>query len=154
MAFVSSGYDPKSPMKDRITDIGPKHYAEFYPPVIAKNKGKWLYHEILEPGINVHVAESGDELYTIRVGGCRLMSVTLIREICEIADKYCNGYVRWTTRNNVEFMVDSKDKVEPLKKDLLSRKQPGGCFKFPIGGTGAGVPAVCAATERMNVAGR
>jgi sulfite reductase beta subunit len=139
MAFVSSGYDPKSPMKDRITDIGPKHYAEFYPPVIAKNKGKWLYHEILEPGINVHVAESGDELYTIRVGGCRLMSVTLIREICEIADKYCNGYVRWTTRNNVEFMVDSKDKVEPLKKDLLSRKQPGGCFKFPIGGTGAGV---------------
>jgi sulfite reductase beta subunit len=36
-------------------------------------------------------------------------------------------------------MVDSKDKVEPLKKDLLSRKQPGGCFKFPVGGTGAGI---------------
>jgi sulfite reductase beta subunit len=139
MAFISSGYNPDKPMENRITDIGPKHYEEFYPPVIKKNKGKWLYHEILEPGIVVHVAESGDELYTVRVGGCRLMSVSHIREMNEIADKHCDGYLRFTTRNNIEFMVDSKDKVEPLKQDLLSRKQPGGCFKFPIGGTGAGI---------------
>ena len=139
MAFISSGYDPKQPMKDRFSDIGPRNYEEFYPPVVKQNKGKWLYHEILEPGVLVHVAESGDEVYTIRVGGARLMSVTHIREICEIADKHCDGHVRWTTRNNIEFMVDSKDKVEPLKKDLLSRKFQGGSFKFPIGGTGAGV---------------
>jgi len=92
MAFISSGYNPDKPMEDRITDIGPRHYAEFYPPVIKNNKGKWLYHEIIEPGIVVHVAESGDELYTIRVGGCRLMSVSHIREIMEIADKHCDGY--------------------------------------------------------------
>lgn len=139
MAFISSGYDPKQPMKDRFSDIGPRNYEEFYPPVVKQNKGKWLYHEILEPGVLVHVAESGDEVYTIRVGGARLMSVTHIREICEIADKHCGGYVRWTTRNNIEFMVDNKDKVEPLKKDLLSRKFPAGSYKFPIGGTGAGV---------------
>jgi sulfite reductase beta subunit len=139
MAFISSGYNPEKPMEDRITDIGPRHYEEFFPPVIKKNFGKWLYHEILEPGVLVHVAESGDEVYTVRVGGCRLMTVSHLREICEIADKHCDGYLRFTTRNNVEFMVESKDKVEPLKKDLLSRKQPGGCFKFPVGGTGAGV---------------
>ena len=139
MAFISSGYNPDKPMVNRITDIGPKYYEEFYPPVIKKNKGKWLYHEILEPGICVHVAESGDELYVIRVGGCRIMSVSHIREINEIADKHCDGYLRFTTRNNIEFMVDSKDKVEPLKNDLLSRKQPGGCYKFPLGGTGAGI---------------
>ena len=140
MAFISSGYDPEHPMKDRITDIGPRYYEEFYPPIIKKNKGKWLYHEILEPGIIVRVAESGDELYVIRVGGCRLMTVSHIREIMEIADKYCDGYVRWTTRNNVEFMVpDSKEKAMALKDDLLSRKQPGGCYKFPIGGTGASI---------------
>jgi sulfite reductase beta subunit len=139
MAFISSGYNPAKPMEDRITDIGPRHYAEFYPPVIKKNKGKWLYHEIIEPGIVVHVAESGDELFAVRVGGCRLMSVSHIREIMEIADKYCDGYVRWTTRNNVEFMTDSKDKCMALKADLLGRKQPGGCYKFPIGGTGASI---------------
>jgi len=139
MAFISSGYNPAKPMEDRITDIGPRYYEEFYPPVIKKNKGKWLYHEILEPGIVVHVAESGDELYTIRCGGCRLMSVSHVREIMEIADKYSDGYVRWTTRNNVEFMTDSKDKCMALKDDLVSRKQPGGCYKFPIGGTGASI---------------
>ena len=132
-------YDPSDPLKDRITDIGPKYYKEFFPPIIEKNYGKWLYHEILEPGVLVHVSETGDEVYTVRVGGCRLMSVEHIMEICDIADKHCDGYLRFTTRNNVEFMVDSKDKVKPLVDDLKSRKFDGGSNKFPIGGTGAGV---------------
>ena len=126
-------------MKDRITDIGPRHFEEFYPPVIKANKGKWLYHEILKPGVLVHVSETGDKVFTVRVGGARLMSVDLIREICEIADKHCDGFLRFTTRNNVEFMVDSQEKVEPLVQDLQSRKFPGGSFKFPVGGTGAGI---------------
>ena len=139
MAFISSGYNPGKPMEDRITDIGPRKYDEFYPPVIAKNKGKWDYHEILAPGVLVHVSETGDEVFTVRTGGCRFMSVTHIREICEIADKHCDGYIRFTTRNNIEFMTDSKDKMEALKADLENRKFDGGSLKFPVGGTGAGI---------------
>ena len=139
MAFVSSGYNPDKPMENRISDIGPRKYDEFYPPVIAANKGKWLYHEILKPGVLVHVSETGDKVFTIRCGGARLMSTTLIQEICDIADKHCDGYVRWTTRNNIEFMVDEESKVEPLVQDLESRKFDGGSYKFPVGGTGAGV---------------
>ncbi len=139
MAFISSGYNTNEPMKDRISDIGPRKYDEFYPPVIAKNKGKWLYHEYLKPGVLVHVAESGDEVFTVRVGGIRLMSTSLIREMCDIAEKYCDGYVRFTTRNNIEFMMDSKDKVDALLKDLEDRKFDGGSYKFPVGGTGAGI---------------
>ncbi|HUV51197.1 MAG TPA: dissimilatory-type sulfite reductase subunit beta [Anaerolineae bacterium] len=139
MAFISSGYNPDKPMENRITDIGPKKYDNFYPPVIAKNKGKWQYHEILAPGVLVHVSETGDKVFTVRVGAARLMSISLLREACEIADKHCGGYLRFTTRNNIEFMVDSKDKVEPLKKDLASRKFAAGSNKFPIGGTGAGI---------------
>jgi sulfite reductase beta subunit len=142
MAFISSGYNPDKPMENRITDIGPKKYDNFYPPVIAANKGKWLYHEILEPGVLVHVSETGDEVYTVRVGAARLMSITLLREACEIADKHCGGYLRFTTRNNIEFMVDSKDKVEPLKQELSSRKFAAGSNKFPVGGTGAGITNV------------
>jgi len=139
MAFVSSGYDPENPMQDRITDIGNRYYGDFLPPVIKENFGQWQWHEILEPGVLMHKAESGAEVYTVRVGGCRLMSAELLREILDIADKHCDGYLRFTTRNNVEFMVDSKDKVEPLKQDLMSRKMEGGSNKFPIGGTGAGM---------------
>ena len=73
MAFISSGYNPAKPMEDRITDIGPRHFEEFYPPVIKKNKGQWDYHEIVKPGVLKHVALSGDVVYTVRVGGARLM---------------------------------------------------------------------------------
>ncbi len=128
------GYDPENPMKDRITDIGPPHYEQFFPPVIKENYGKWLYHEIVRPGVLKHVSETGAECYTIRVGSPRLISVEHIREICDIADKHCDGFVRWTTRNNIEFMVDSEDKVQPLLDDLASRGN-----KFPVGGTGASV---------------
>ncbi len=120
--------------RKRITDIGPPDYKNFLPPVIKENYGKWKYHEILRPGVLVHVSETGAELYSVRVGGTRLMSVDHIREICDIADKYCDGYLRFTTRNNIEFLVSDKSKLEPLIKDLQSRGN-----KFPIGGTGAGI---------------
>ncbi|MDL1974390.1 MAG: dissimilatory-type sulfite reductase subunit beta [Deltaproteobacteria bacterium] len=139
MAFISSGYNPDKPMEGRITDIGPKKFDQFYPPIIAKNKGKWLHHQILEPGVLVHTSETGDEVFTVRVGTCRLMSVTLLREACAIADKYCEGFLRFTTRNNIEFMTDSKDKCDALKNDLNGRMHPGGSHKFPVGGTGAGI---------------
>ena len=126
-------------MEGRITDIGPHKYNEYFPPVIKNNFGKWLYHEILEPGVLVHVAESGDKCFTVRVGGTRTMSITHIRELCDIADKHCGGYLRWTTRNNIEFMVDSEAGMKALRDDLNSRKFNGGSFKFPVGGTGAGI---------------
>lgn len=128
------GYDPKNPMEGRITDLGPHKYDTMLPPVIMANKGKWLYHEILEAGVLVHVAESGAECYTVRVGSPRLISIEHIREMCDIADAHCEGYLRFTTRNNAEFMTDSKEKCDSLIADLKGRGN-----KFPIGGTGAGV---------------
>ncbi len=124
MAFISSGYNPDKPMENRITDIGNRHYGEFLPPVIKKNFGKWLWHEILEPGVLMHKAESGDVVYTVRVGEPRLMTVQYLREALDIADKYCDGYLRFTTRNNIEFMVDSKEKLEALKKGSSREKIP------------------------------
>jgi len=94
---------------------------------------------MLATGILVHVSETGDKVYTVRCGAARFMTVQHVREICDIADKYCDGVVRFTTRNNIEFMVDSIEKLEALKKDLESRRFVSGSYKFPIGGTGAGV---------------
>src|SRR5210317_429763 len=105
------GYNPDKPMEDRITDIGPPHYEQFFPPVMKAKYGKWLYHEILEPDVLKHVSETGDECYTVRVGSARLISTSLILDMCDMADKHAGGRLRFTTRNNVEFMVDSADKV-------------------------------------------
>ena len=106
-------------MENRISDIGPRKYDEFYPPIIAKNKGKWLYHEIIQPGVLKHVSETGDECYTVRCASARLISTSLILDMCDIADKHCDGFLRFTTRNNVEFMVDSADKVQPHHHHFL-----------------------------------
>lgn len=111
------------------TDIGPPYYKDMLPPVIKENYGRWKYHEIVRPGVLRHVAESGAELYTVRVGSARLMTVDRVREICDLADKYCDGYLRFTSRHNIEFLVSDKSKLEPLLAELREKG-------WPVGGTG------------------
>jgi len=65
-------YNPDKPMENRITDLGPRHYWEFFPPIIKKNYGKWKYHEIVEPGILVHVSETGDKGIYSKDGGLQI----------------------------------------------------------------------------------
>lgn len=112
----------------RITDIGPPHYEKFLPPIIKKNYGKWLYHERIAPGVFVHVAESGDRIWTVRAGSPRLLSVHTLRQIAALADKYSGGHLRFTSRNNIEFLLDNPDNIEPLKRELQE-------MGLPVGGT-------------------
>ncbi|NOZ02590.1 MAG: dissimilatory-type sulfite reductase subunit beta [Deltaproteobacteria bacterium] len=117
---------------DRITDVGPPHYERFLPPIIKANYGKWKYHEILKPGIMVHVGESGDKLFTVRAASPRLISVDTIRVFADIAEKYCDGHLRFTSRNNVEFLLTEEANIEPLIADITKEG-------FPVGGTGSGL---------------
>ena len=114
---------------DRKTDIGPPHYEKHLPPIVKKNYGKWAYHEIPEPGVLLHVAESGDKLYSVRAASPRLLAITTIRQFADLADKYCDGYLRFTSRNNVEFLLTDPSKIKPLKKELAD-------LGFPVGGIG------------------
>ena len=117
---------------ERITDIGPPHYSKFLPPVIEKNYGKWLYHERIKPGVMVHVGESGDKLFTVRAGSPRLVSTAYLRIFADLAEKYCDGYMRFTSRNNVEFLLTDDTKIDALIADLKSHN-------FPVGGIGAAI---------------
>jgi sulfite reductase beta subunit len=116
----------------RRTDIGPPHYKEFLPPVIQKNYGDWKHHEVINPGVMVHVGNSGDKIWSVRVASPRLLSTDTIRDFAGMAEKYCGGYIRWTTRNNVELLVSDEKNLEPLQKELKSKK-------YMIGGIGSGI---------------
>ncbi len=113
----------------RITDIGPPHYEKFLPPIIKENYGKWKYHEIPRPGVMVHVSETGAKLYSVRASSPRLLGINKIRLFADLADKYCDGYLRFTSRNNIEFLLTDESKVEPLIKELQD-------IGHPVGGVG------------------
>ena len=100
------------------TDFGPPDYRELIPPVIKENYGRWQYHTIPRPGVVKHVSDTGAVINSVRVASPRLVSSDFIRAICDIADKYCDGYLRFTTRHNVEFLVSDEKKLQPLINEL------------------------------------
>jgi dissimilatory sulfite reductase beta subunit len=115
--------------QERLTDIGPPHYERFLPPIIKDNYGKWDHHEVLKPGVLVHVGVSGDKLFSVRAASPRLMSIDKIRAYADLAEKYCDGYLRFTSRNNVEFLTTKSENIDPLIADLEA-------LGHPVGGVG------------------
>ncbi|MGO8762504.1 MAG: dissimilatory-type sulfite reductase subunit beta [Desulfobaccales bacterium] len=122
-------------MADRITDIGPPKFDKFLPPIIKDNYGKWKYHEILEPGVLVHVSESGAKVFSVRGGSGRLVTTDFIKDVCGLADKFCDGYLRFTSRNNIEFLLTDQGKIAGLK-DACKK------MGIPVGGTGHSVTSI------------
>jgi len=122
-------------MQERRTDYGPPHYEQFLPPIIKENYGKWKYHEVLKPGVMVHVSETGANLYTVRAGSGRLCSIQKVRMYCDLADKYCDGFLRFTSRHNVEFLLSKKENIDPLIEDLKK-------IGHPVGGIGNSISSI------------
>jgi sulfite reductase beta subunit len=104
-------------------------------PALKKNYGKWKWHDRPRPGVLHHVAQSGDQVWTVKAGTQRQMDVYTVRKLCDIADKYAEGHVRFTTRSNIEFIVADEKKVKPLV-DVLNKEG------FPVGGTGNSISMI------------
>ncbi|MBF0310666.1 MAG: dissimilatory-type sulfite reductase subunit beta [Magnetococcales bacterium] len=119
----------------QTNECGPNDFRQFLHPVSVKNYGKWHYHERPRPGVLKHVALSGDVLYTVRAGTHRQVTIDIVRNLCDLADKFADGHLRWTVRNNVEFMTPKWENVEPLIRELEAAGHP-------VGGTGPSVSAV------------
>ncbi|MCG8037003.1 MAG: dissimilatory-type sulfite reductase subunit beta, partial [Candidatus Thiodiazotropha taylori] len=50
-------------------------------PVMRKNFGHWRYHEDPRPGVLRHVAERGDEIWTVRAGTQRILDLFTLRKL-------------------------------------------------------------------------
>ncbi|MHB1362114.1 MAG: dissimilatory-type sulfite reductase subunit beta [Thermoleophilia bacterium] len=111
-------------------DQGAPDFKKFLHPAMARNYGRWVDHAQIKPGVYKHIAESGEELFTIRAGSPRTLSVYKVREICDIADRYCEGHLRFTTRNSLEFLTTEEANIEPLIAEIENK------LGMPVGGTG------------------
>jgi len=121
---------PRMPDECGVPD--PMQYMH---PVLKKNYGAWDWHDRPQVGVLHHVAKSGDEVWTVKAGTQRQMDIHTIRKLCDIADEFADGHVRFTTRSNIEYTVSDESKVEPLIKKL---EEAG----FPVGGTGNSVSMI------------
>ncbi len=121
---------PRMPIESGVPDA-----FQYMHPALRRNYGQWAWHERPRPGVLHHVAETGDEVWTVRAGTQRQMDVYTIRKLCDIADQHAEGHVRFTIRSNIEFIVSSAEKVDPLIAAL-------GEAGFPVGGTGNSVSMI------------
>ncbi|RJQ46360.1 MAG: dissimilatory-type sulfite reductase subunit beta [Gaiellales bacterium] len=115
---------------------GAPDFREYLHPAMERNYGRWVGHENLRPGVYKHVAEGGEELFTVRAGSPRTLSAAAVRRICDVADRFCDGFLRFTTRSNIEFMLTDEKDVEPLIAAIE------GELGLPVGGTGNSIPNI------------
>ncbi|HYD68966.1 dissimilatory-type sulfite reductase subunit beta [Azospirillum sp.] len=108
---------------------------QYMHPVLKSNYGHWKWHDRPRPGVLHHVAESGQEVWTVKAGTQRQMDVYTIRKLCDIADQFAEGHVRFTVRSNIEFMVSKFEMVQPLIDKLAAEG-------FPVGGTGNSISMI------------
>ena len=114
---------PRTPI-----ETGAPDGFQYMHPTMRKNFGRWKYHEHPKSGVLKHVAESEEEIWTVRAGTQRILDVFTLRILCDIGDKYADGYVRFTIRSNIEYMIKDESKVNPLIKALEKEG-------FIVGGT-------------------
>ena len=126
------------------TDFGPP--KPMLPPVVEKNYGKWKYHEVVRCGVIKRVSETGDTVYVVRFGSPRLLSIYTVRDLCDIADKYADGYIRWTSRHNIEFILTDEKKIDPLVEEMKK-------LGFPLGGTWDATKGVYALSNVIHTQG-
>ena len=121
---------PRMPEETGVPSATP-----FMHPIMKENYGKWKFHDRPRPGVLHHVAKSGDEIWSVRCGTQRQMDLYLIRMLANIADEFSDGFLRFTTRNNVEFLCKDESRVAPLIERLTEEG-------LPVGGTGPSVTAI------------
>ena len=101
---------------------------QYMHPVMRKNYGNWDYHEHPRPGVLLQVAKGGEQIWTVRAGTQRILDVFTLRKLCDIGDKFADGYVRFTIRSNIEYMISEESKVQALIDALEAEG-------FVVGGT-------------------
>ena len=117
------------------TESGVPDAFQYMHPAYIKNYGNWAYHDRPRPGVLHHVAKSGDEVWTVRVGTQRQLGPYEINLLCDIIDELADGYVRFTIRSNMEISVTDESKVAPL----IEAFEDAG---YPVGGTGPSVTMI------------
>ncbi|MEM0111927.1 MAG: dissimilatory-type sulfite reductase subunit beta, partial [Candidatus Parvarchaeota archaeon] len=118
----------------RLQKVFPIDFEKFLPEQILKNYGKWVDRKFHGRGIIEHISETGDRIFTVKVGmppNAR-MSADTLEKLIDIADRLGIGSIRITMAGNMEFLTDSLEKAYKIKEEVEK-------MGFPVGGWGRGL---------------
>ncbi len=79
--------DMRSPIESGCPDG-----FQYMHPTMRKNFGQWKYHEHPKPGVLLHVAHTGDEIWTVKCGTQRILDVYSLRTLMDIGDKFADNF--------------------------------------------------------------
>jgi sulfite reductase beta subunit len=118
-------------MTETIIEGPPRPYSKYIPAVLQDSIGKWIMHEVVEPGIIAHTDSSGKKVFTIKAPSTPngRYSTETIRKISAIARKYGEGSMRFTQAYSIEFIVKDLKTAEKVKEEMNN-------LGFPVGGWG------------------
>jgi len=120
-----------SPKAARLQKVFPVDLEKFLPERVLKNYGKWVERRFHGSGIIEHISETGDRIFTVKVGmppNARVSADTLDR-LADVADELGIGAMRVTMAGNLEILTDSLDKAFKIKEAVEK-------MGFPVGGWG------------------
>jgi sulfite reductase beta subunit len=116
---------------DRINKRLPMPYSSQLPDILKRNYGKWVNRKFHENGIIEHISETGESVFTIKIGlppNSRISTDTL-KKIIDIADTYGVKVVRATRGMNIEFFAGSLENARKIVEEMAK-------YGFPAGGWG------------------
>jgi sulfite reductase beta subunit len=120
-------------------DFGPPDYKEMLPETLKRNYGKWQYHEMIRPGVFKHVSSTGDVVYTVRTGQPKFIASSTVLKLCDIADKYCEGTLRFTSKHSIDWIIPKEEDIDKLIKEVEE-------LGLPVGGTGNAMHSIVQCT--------
>lgn len=109
----------------------PRPYMNYLPEILKESAGKWIMHEVVEPGVIAHTDTNGKKLFTVHTASPPngRYSTDTLRKISALARKYGGNGMRFTQAYGMEFIVKDLDAVKNIKGELKS-------LGFPVGGWG------------------
>lgn len=109
----------------------PRPYTKYIPEILKDSVGKWIMHEVVEPGIIAHTDSAGKKIFTVRAASTPngRYSTETMRAISALARKYAGGAMRFTQAYSMEFIVKDMATANELRAELAK-------LGFPVGGWG------------------
>lgn len=91
----------------RLKKVVPVPYTRYLPDVVRRNLGHWVDRKQHGAGIMEHISDTGDHLFTVKVGGTPNVrfSTRTLRKFVDIANEQGLQSLRFTRSGNIEIFA-------------------------------------------------